>query len=536
MPDVSVQGQVQGQGDLAVVTRAEAWRRYHQRMVSTGGGVTMETFAELARSAGLRCVRVPDTSAPVQGVVIHAVGDPIPDAGSVALCPMDLGGADRGEGELSQCAGAVLRESSLAEALLELPPDLALFTTSEAVRWSDVYDQLQAGLAELSGSQVVNDAFHLADTLAISLGGAVTIEDVDRRVIAFSAVPGHWIDDVRRQGILGRKVPEHLERDEWYARLWRATGVVEFHAGVESTARVAIAVRVAGQPVGSVWVVGSRDALSPETESILETATTVVAASLAGQDQSAARSRGSRARTLGHLLNGSGADQVGSFAFSGPTVLVAAVRSEGHEDPELLDARLADVLSMQAQRFQGAGLAAPIGGTVYALLPWMERSQFDSQLRSTLYRAGLSHGQVAVSGVLSDVQAVAQARLQADRLLRLHEGSELTDVGLRHVDDDLSALWLAEVEDAIRGVEAMTSGVVKEVARHDEKHGTDYVVSLRAWFEACNDIPAAAAKVHVHPNTFRYRLARASEIFGLQMDDPDQRLLLQLQLRLGDAQ
>lgn len=487
----------------------------------------MESFADLVRGEGLECVRVPDPSALLRGVVIHALGDPAPEPDTAALCA----GLAR---DLPACAAVVVRESELAEALPRLPAGTAVFTTSASVRWSDLYDRLRTALAESSGSQVGNDAFHLADTLAISLGGAVAIEDVDRRVIAFSAVPGHWIDDVRRQGILGRKVPEHLERDEWYARLWRTPGVVEFRAGAESTARVAIAVRVGGQPVGSVWVVGSRETLSGDAESILEAATAVVASCLAGQDQSAARSRESRARVLGQLLNGSSGDQAGGYVPPGPTVLVATARAERSDDPELLDARLADVLSVQAQHFQGAGLSAPLDGKVYALLPFGERSQLDTHLRSTLARAGFSQGQVAVSGVLRDAQALASARLQVDRLLRLHQGNDLSGIGLLHVNDELAALALAEVAEAIRGAEVMTSGVVKELAEHDERHGTEYVSSLRAWFECCGDIPAAAAKVHVHPNTFRYRLARAGEIFGLRMDDPDERLLLHLQLRLGE--
>jgi DNA-binding PucR family transcriptional regulator len=38
----------------------------------------------------------------------------------------------------------------------------------------------------------------------------------------------------------------------------------------------------------------------------------------------------------------------------------------------------------------------------------------------------------------------------------------------------------------------------------------------------------------VHPNTCRYRLARAQEICGLRLANPDERLLLWLQFRLGD--
>jgi DNA-binding PucR family transcriptional regulator len=45
----------------------------------------------------------------------------------------------------------------------------------------------------------------------------------------------------------------------------------------------------------------------------------------------------------------------------------------------------------------------------------------------------------------------------------------------------------------------------------------------------------AAANVGVHPNTFRYRLRRLVTMFDLHLGDPDERLVLGLQLRLLPA-
>jgi DNA-binding PucR family transcriptional regulator len=58
------------------------------------------------------------------------------------------------------------------------------------------------------------------------------------------------------------------------------------------------------------------------------------------------------------------------------------------------------------------------------------------------------------------------------------------------------------------------------------------VATLQAYFDAFGDMGAAAAQVNVHPNTFRYRLRRITEVFGLDLDDPDERLVAELQLRL----
>src|SRR5690606_32067857 len=118
---------------------------------------------------------------------------------------------------------------------------------------------------------------------ATAVGGAVAIEDASRRVVAFSTVPGQPIDDVRRQGILDRNVPEHAERDAWYAQLWRTPGVLEFQAGPESTARLAVAVRAGNETLGSIWVVGSRATLSSDADETIRRAVGVVAACLTHQ-------------------------------------------------------------------------------------------------------------------------------------------------------------------------------------------------------------------------------------------------------------
>jgi len=53
-----------------------------------------------------------------------------------------------------------------------------------------------------------------------------------------------------------------------------------------------------------------------------------------------------------------------------------------------------------------------------------------------------------------------------------------------------------------------------------------------AWLDAMGDVRAAAEVLHVHPNTLRYRIRRASELTGLDWADPRTRLLAALLLRL----
>lgn len=65
---------------------------------------------------------------------------------------------------------------------------------------------------------------------------------------------------------------------------------------------------------------------------------------------------------------------------------------------------------------------------------------------------------------------------------------------------------------------------------HDARTGSDLVPTLRAWCATGFDVTAAAAAVHVHVNTLRYRVRRAGEICGLDVGNPRHLLALQLLL------
>jgi DNA-binding PucR family transcriptional regulator len=71
------------------------------------------------------------------------------------------------------------------------------------------------------------------------------------------------------------------------------------------------------------------------------------------------------------------------------------------------------------------------------------------------------------------------------------------------------------------------------MTRYDIDHETDYAPSVTAWLGAVGDVAAAALTLGVHPNTLRYRLRRATELFDISLAHPDDRLSVWMQLRLS---
>jgi DNA-binding PucR family transcriptional regulator len=55
--------------------------------------------------------------------------------------------------------------------------------------------------------------------------------------------------------------------------------------------------------------------------------------------------------------------------------------------------------------------------------------------------------------------------------------------------------------------------------------------TLRAWLDDPGQVQRVAARLHVHPQTVRYRLAQLRELLGDDLDDAEARFELALSLR-----
>ena len=111
------------------------------------------------------------------------------------------------------------------------------------------------------------------------------------------------------------------------------------------------------------------------------------------------------------------------------------------------------------------------------------------------------------------------------------------DLGMLVADpsDPVVAAELAvtEAQDAVADlVRALPDAPLRKLQDHDRRSSGELVASLTAWCRAAFDVPTAAAVLHVHPNTLRYRIKRATEVSGLDVTRPRQLLALQLLLEV----
>ncbi|KLU26181.1 hypothetical protein EOS_10275 [Caballeronia mineralivorans PML1(12)] len=91
--------------------------------------------------------------------------------------------------------------------------------------------------------------------------------------------------------------------------------------------------------------------------------------------------------------------------------------------------------------------------------------------------------------------------------------------------------FLAATLDKNAAPEFITS-TLGQIRRYDTTHSTRFVDTCMAFGESGCRYQETADRLHIHVSTLRYRIARISELFNIQLTDPDVRFSLDLAFRL----
>ncbi|MGA9873690.1 MAG: helix-turn-helix domain-containing protein [Rhodococcus sp. (in: high G+C Gram-positive bacteria)] len=370
-----------------------------------------------------------------------------------------------------------------------------------------------------------DDLSTLADAAAAATGGAVSIMDSYGYVIAYSSVPGQPIDEVRRDGILGKRVPEKYlvhHRDATF-RSERTVRVVDV-AG--TLPRLAIAVGSGKDHLGSIWSIVP-DGLSGSVDSEAAAALTRAAESAAPLMLArTSPTSGGNDRILA-LLDESVTVRDAHY------VVLAAVVPSPH--PNSVLEQLAGLLELVLARGPDSG-SVIIDGSVYLLravqsADELDTADFDDRVETARLRASASL-EVPVTIVISDPhRSPLAAREQVRRVLEV-VGDEARSVRRRDVAPRIA---LSDIGKAFTA-RPLNIPAVEAMRAHDAAEGTSYADTVLALLEHESNVALASTSIYLHANTFRYRLRRAKELFGLDLDDADTRLLVWLTLRLGREQ
>jgi DNA-binding PucR family transcriptional regulator len=428
---------------------------------------------------------------------------------------------------------------------------IALLTLPSEMTWSQAHTLIRtahvsSGVADDTGAAPLGDLFALANAFAAMVGGAVTIEDRHSRVLAYSS-QADTIDEPRRQTILGRRVPDEwlarLEEEGVFRRLW--AGEVVRYEGAEDTGlrpRLALAVRAGDTILGSIWVAEGDRPLGPQAEEALREAARIAALHLIRHRSAEDLDRNLRGDVLRTLLEGQGsvdaiAYRLGIAADSSFAVLAFEPASKDDVEGALDRERVLDLVTLYGEAYRQRSAAVHLGQTIYVLLPGADPTKAPRLLdvaRDIVERSKDSLGIALRAGIGSVVQHLREAprsRREADQVLRALATDDTASVS--DFEAARTRVALVELRDFAAERPHLRSVKLRRLLDHDAEHGTCYAETLRFFLDAFGDIPRAAKAANVHANTLRYRLRRLVEVAGINLDDPDERLLLALDLRIN---
>ncbi|MEA2324902.1 MAG: hypothetical protein QOD81_4752 [Solirubrobacteraceae bacterium] len=176
-----------------------------------------------------------------------------------------------------------------------------------------------------------------------------------------------------------------------------------------------------------------------------------------------------------------------------------------------------------ASRLGGETIAAADGPTAIAWVPDPEAPGRRSQLAAALDGAPAALG----PAVALPRAPHSLARAHAAHALLL-EG-RLSGEPLVAADDHLAELLLHGGDTTLAA--DLAARVLAPLAELRPKARERLRETLRAWLDHPGQVQAVAERLHVHPQTVRYRVAQLRELFGDALDDPDARFELALALR-----
>ncbi|MBL1080377.1 helix-turn-helix domain-containing protein [Streptomyces actinomycinicus] len=480
-------------------------------------------------------------AAPVTEAVLYDGRDPLPRMPGALLLAVGVRAAEAGPllraAAQAGLTGVVVRGEGAPAAQAEAH-GVALLSVAEDAAWHHVHLLLASAIAArpAAGADTgLGDLFALADAIATATGGATAIEDARQRILAYSTVPGQPVDEDRRQGILGRQVPVSAMNTEQYRRMFAADRPVRLPALTDADLpRLATAVRAGGETLGSIWVVDG-GSLVPDAEDTLAQGASTAALLLlrARAARELVRHRGSE--LLHRLLDGTADDAATAAArlgVGGPARVAAFVPGSAASvpDAERTALRLLDVVRLQCEARYGRHACVLVDGVVYAVLPGPgERHR--GLAEDIVGRAGLALRvpvRAALGEMVPGAEGLADSRADADLVLRVLDA----DLPVAEVDEVRARVTLLRLSEVMSERRELSAGGWRRVLAYDARHGTEYARTLVCWFDAGCDMAGAARLLAVHPNTCRYRLRQVQQHTGIDLDDPDESLVLWLQLRV----
>jgi len=179
-----------------------------------------------------------------------------------------------------------------------------------------------------------------------------------------------------------------------------------------------------------------------------------------------------------------------------------------------------------ASRLGGETIAVADQELALAFVPDPEAPGRHGELAAAL------DGAPAALGPTVPLERAAQSLARATAAFGIQERGVLPSASPLRTDEHLPDLLLHSDGALAADLAARALAPLAEVR---EGPRARLLETLRAWLDEPGQVTRVAERLHVHPQTVRYRMAQLRELFGTRLDDPDARFELALALRATAA-
>ncbi|MCC3373353.1 PucR family transcriptional regulator [Cohnella sp. REN36] len=199
---------------------------------------------------------------------------------------------------------------------------------------------------------------------------------------------------------------------------------------------------------------------------------------------------------------------------------------------------------LRTERFRSVEvlLAAPFGGELALIVPVAEAVRDDQQASAVAQL--LERLQPELRSLIGDPSLRLFAGRPADRpetlpasLSQARRARQVAEVcglpGDRVAYDRLGVYSLLYLIPSSEEREQFVERFSLPLQQADRKGGGRLVETLEMFFRCNGNIKLTSEKLYAHYNTVVYRLDKIQNILGISLDDPEDRLQLQLSLKLG---
>jgi DNA-binding PucR family transcriptional regulator len=461
----------------------------------------------------------------------------VSDAEAVRWITQQVGGAGRAP------AAIFVKEPSAAAVKQAVARGTAVVAVEPRARWELLYKLVNHAFEHHGdrGDPLYDsgtDLFGLAQSIADRTHGMISIEDDQSHVLAYSASSDE-ADELRRLTILGRAgPPEHLE---WIGQ-WGIFDALRASGDVVRVAerpelglrpRLAVGIHLPATDVrrppgfaGTIWLQQGSAPLADDVEDVLRGGA-VLAARIMSR---LAAAPSTHTVLVQHLLGlGEDAADVGAIArelgisADGRAALVG-FRGEGTPVP-------AEVIALSASAFRVDAQVMSTGERVYVLLPKTgAASSLTSWVRGMVAALRRELGltlRAVIAAPLAGLAGAAAARVEVDRVFDSADRHPGAIGQVTSLDEAHTTVLLDEIVAHVAGQQRLVDPRVRELRDQDPMLAD----TLAAYLDGFGDIASVAERLHVHPNTVRYRIRRIEKLLSTSLDDPDDRLVLALGLR-----